>query len=353
MEWVKPGNYSKNNVDRIGEILRGNKKLEYSQEQLEAFNTFNNWRASHAYPLHIIMKNIKKISLSICPEAICVQRLKRVKSIIIKLNRFPEMKLSRIEDIGGCRIVMPNVDLARKLMEQYISKNKRHKRIKSREKNYINYPKPDGYRSIHLVYSYYSINKVGEVFNGKIIEIQIRSKLQHVWATALETVDLFSHQRIKFGSGDPNWKYFFRLVSSAFALMEKCPAVYGTPSDKKELYEEIKKIEKELNVRERMVAWRSTVQNLSNKKDSLFVLKLDMKNKQISYNAFKNDRDGWAKANEDFSLEERNNQGNKDCDVILVGADSIKELTDGYRNYFADTEEFLKNLKLIIDYQHQ
>ena len=184
MEWVKPGDYSKNNVDRVGEILRGKRNVEEnSEEKIEAFNTFNNWRASHAYPLHIIMKNIKKIALEISAEAICVQRLKRVKAILIKLTRFPEMKLSRIEDIGGCRIVLPNVELARKLVEQYISKNKRHKRIKSREKNYINYPKSDGYRSIHLVYSYYSRNKVGKVFNGKLIEIQIKSKIHHIFAT--------------------------------------------------------------------------------------------------------------------------------------------------------------------------
>lgn len=352
MGWVKPGNYSKNNVDRVGEILRGKRKVqEYSQEEVEAFNTFSNWRASHAYPLHIIMKNIKKIAVKISPDAICVQRLKRVRAIIIKLERFPEMKLSRIEDVGGCRIVMPDVALARKLADQYVSKNKRHKRVKSRDKNYINYPKPDGYRSIHIVYSYYSRNKVGEVFNGKLIEIQIRSRLQHIWATALETVDLFSHQRMKFGKGDPKWEHFFKLVSSAFAIMEKCPIINGTPTDKKELYNEIRMLEKELRVTERMVAWRATVLQLGNKKEALFVLTLDMKNKKIKYISFKNDKDGWVKANEELSKQEKENNENKDCDVVLVGADNMNELIYGYKNYFADTEEFIKNLKLVIDSQ--
>src|SRR3989344_4395016 len=348
MEWIKPGDYSKNNVNRIGEVLRDFKKVEEnSEEEKEAIETFNNWRASHAYPMHIITKDIRRLAKIISPSAICFQRLKRARAIILKLLRFNNMKLSRIEDIGGCRVIMPNVELARNIAERYISKNKRHKRIKSREKNYINLPKDDGYRSIHLVYSYYSRNKVGKVFNGKLIEIQIRSKLQHIWATALETVDLFSHQRIKFGSGDPNWKYFFRLVSSAFAMMEKCPLVNNTPTDKKELYNEIRRTEKELKVTERMTAWRATVQHLSNQRDTLFVLKLDMKNKKISFTSFKNDKDGWAKANEELSIQEKNNQENKDCDVVLVGADNIKELTYGYKNYFADTNEFLKNLKAI------
>lgn len=351
MEWIKPGDYTKKNVDRAGEIIIREKNAGDSIEKTEAFDVFDNWRASHAYPMHIIMKNLKKIAKEISPNAICVQRLKRAKSIIIKLGRFHGMKLSRIEDIGGCRVVLPNVELARKLTEQYISKNKRHKRIKSRDKNYINAPKSDGYRSIHLVYGYYSRNKVGKIFNDRLVEIQIRSQLQHIWATALETVDLFAHQKMKFGEGTPAWKYFFKLVSSAFAMMEKCPLVDGTPMNKKELYNEIKRMAKELNVIGRMIAWRATVKHLSTKKNALFVLKLDIKNKQIEYSLFKNDKEGWAKANEELLTQERKNQGDKDCDVVLVGADNISELTYGYRNYFADTEEFLKNLTIIIDSQ--
>ena len=215
MDWIKPGDYTRKNVDRAGEIVTGKRSVkEDSPEEISAFNTFNNWRASHAYPMHIIKKNLNKISKDVTSDAICVQRLKRTRSIIIKLVRFPKMKLSRIQDIGGCRVVMPNVELARKVAEEYISKNKRHKRIKSREENYINNPKSDGYRSIHLVFGYSSINKVGKIFNGRLVEIQIRSKLQHIWATALETVDLFTYQTMKSGGGIHSWKYFFKLVSN-------------------------------------------------------------------------------------------------------------------------------------------
>ena len=65
---------------------------------------------------------------------------------------------------------------------------------------------------------------------------------------------------------------------------------------------------------------------------------------------FKNDKDGWSKANEELSKQEKINAGDKDCDVVLVGAENIKELTYGYRNYFADTEEFIRNLKIIIEF---
>ena len=352
MDWIKPGDYSRKNVDKSGEIIIGTRKVEEnSQEEINAFNTFNNWRASHAYPTHIIMMTLRKISKDIAPNPICVQRLKRTKSIILKLMRFSKMKLSRIQDIGGCRVVMPNVELARKLAENYISKNKRHKRIKSREGNYINNPKSDGYRSIHLVYGYHSINKVGKIFNGRLVEIQIRSQLQHIWATALETVDLFTHQTMKFGKGNPAWKYFFKLVSSAFAMIEQCPPVPETPKEKKELYNEIRRMAKELNIHEKMIAWRTTIGHLSAKKKGLFVLRLDMKNKQINYVYFKDDKEGRKKANEEYIIEEKKYRDDKNYDVVLVGADNITELTSGYRNYFADTNEFLKYLQIIIGSQ--
>ena len=108
----------------------------------------------------------------------------------------------------------------------------------------------------------------------------------------------------------------------------------------------------ELKVVEKMMAWRATVGHLSDKKNSLFVLKLDIKKKQITYIPFKNDREGWEKANEEYAREEKKYREEKDCDVVLVGADNITDLTYGYRNYFADTEEFLKHLKIILDAEY-
>lgn len=347
MKWIKPEEYSRKKVDKSGGILIG-KRTGEKEEVEEALGIFNNWRASHAYPMHIIMKTLKEISKEINPNAICVQRLKRAKSIIKKLERFPTMQLSQIQDIAGCRVVMPDVSLARELSTEYIGRNKRHKRVKSGEKNYINTPKLDGYRSIHLVYRYYSINEVGKIFNDKLVEIQIRSKLQHIWATALETVDLFTSQMMKFGGGKESWKYFFKLVSSAFAMMEKCPPVAGTPTDKKELYNEIKRMTEELKVFDKMSAWKTSLAHLKDKKDSLFLLVLDMENKQIRVASYQNDKKGREKATQAYSSEESKYHNNKNFDIVLVGAEDMKDLKSAYPNYLGDTDEFLKYLSMII-----
>jgi len=41
-----------------------------------------------------------------------------------------------------------------------------------------------------------------------LIEIQIRSKLQHIWATAVETVGFFTGQAIKSNEGEKEWNDF-------------------------------------------------------------------------------------------------------------------------------------------------
>jgi hypothetical protein len=56
--------------------------------------------------------------------------------------------------------------------------------------NYIEKPKPDGYRGVHLIIKYRSTAK--REYKDQNIEVQIRSRLQHAWATAVETCETFT-----------------------------------------------------------------------------------------------------------------------------------------------------------------
>jgi hypothetical protein len=64
-------------------------------------------------------------------------------------------------------------------------------------------------------------------YDGQRIEIQIRSKLQHLWATAVETAQIFTGQALKskVKNASADWLRFFALTSSAFALREETPTV--------------------------------------------------------------------------------------------------------------------------------
>ena len=248
---IDPKKYSKSKTDSAGEILRLKNGTE--EEKIEALAILSNWRASHSYPMHIFTKRLKRVAENLDKHAITAQRLKRVPSIIKKLNRKysgrqATMKLTQIQDIAGCRTVLPSIELVQKLYDSSYGKGSDIKHLKFSEKNYITNPKSDGYRSIHLVYKYNSDKKGKERYNGLLVEVQIRTELQHIWATAVETVDFFTGQAIKSNEGKREWRNFFKFVSGAFALLEGTPIVPNTYSDEKVLYLEIKKLEKELNV---------------------------------------------------------------------------------------------------------
>jgi ppGpp synthetase/RelA/SpoT-type nucleotidyltranferase len=91
-----------------------------------------------------------------------------------------------------------------KLRKTYLASGLKHKLVG--QDDYIANPKFSGYRGIHLVYSYFSDRK--ETFNGLKIEIQIRTQLQHAWATAVEIVGFFRRELLKSGEGDHVWKHF-------------------------------------------------------------------------------------------------------------------------------------------------
>ncbi|MBU1111841.1 MAG: RelA/SpoT domain-containing protein [archaeon] len=351
MKEIDPGKFSKSKTDAAGVILSSGKSSK--EEQIEALDVLNNWRASHSYPMHIFKKRLKNVSEKIDKNTLSAQRLKRVPSIIKKLHRrYNEkkatMKLTQMQDIAGCRAVMSDVELAKKLYnEYYIKGDLKHKKLN--EKDYITYPKRDGYRSIHLVYRYNS-DKGKDIYNGLLVEVQIRSKIQHIWATAVETVGFFTGQAIKSNEGEEEWKEFFKLVSSAFARFEHCPLVPGTPTDEKELYLLIKKKEKTLNVISKMKGWTTSLKafdDIKGKKNAhFFLLELDTIQEKLIITSYTKQQE--EKAIQDYADAEKKIYGRKEYDAVLVGADT-SDLKKAYPNYFLDTREFIKYLNKILD----
>ncbi len=351
MSWIEP-KYSKAEVNRAGDTLIDS--TSSSEQTDKALEVLDNWRASHSYPMHVFKIRLKAKALTVDLKALTVQRLKRVPAIIKKLQRRyggkePTMTLSQMQDIGGCRAVVSNVRMAKDLCDfHYIKGDLKHNLV--RVKDYIKDPKNDGYRSIHLIYRYVS-DKGKKEYNDLLVEIQIRSKLQHLWATAIETVGFFTRQALKSNEGEQEWMDFFRLVSSAFARMEGCPSIPNTPTDEKELYLEIKKKEAELNVIQKMKGWMEAIKVFEQQvkqtpKLQYFLLELDIAGGKLNITAYRED-DG-EKAIIDYSKSEKRNMGNKEYDVVLVGADASTDLKKAYPNYFLDCEEFLKNLKKIV-----
>ena len=353
MDWEIP-EYSKSKVDSAGNTLINEDST--TEQKVGAIKILDSWRAGHSYPMHIFQTRLYNRAKLLDKDSIVAQRLKRVPSILFKLmrkynGREASMKLSQMQDIGGCRAILPTAELAKELCEKsFLKSNVKHKLIN--KKDYITYPKKDGYRSVHLIYAFKSDKKGKTVFNGLLTEIQIRSKLQHIWATAVETVDFFTRQSIKCSEGDKDWKEFFRLASSAFARLENCPTVSDTPEDEKELYLKIKEKERNLNIHNLLEGWTNAMTLLDQRtkekavsKDDFFLLELDIYSKKLILTSYS--KENKERAIEDYSRAEKKYEGNKEYDVVLVSASTTNDLRKAYPNYFVDTREFLKYLTKI------
>ncbi len=353
MGTVNPKKFSKTKTDLAGIILCDKKKSV--EEKSFALSILSNWRAAHTFPMNVFKNRLDRVAKNLDKNAITAKRLKRATSIIKKLNREydgsrSKMRLTQMQDIAGVRVVMSNISLVKNLYHDYYLKGDlKHKKVNF--KDYITYPKKDGYRSIHLVYRYNS-DKGNKLYNGLLVEVQIRSKIQHIWATAVETVGFFIGHTIKSNEGKKEWKDFFKLVSLAFAKIEGCPIIDGTIYDEKELYLLIKKKEKELDVRKKMIAWTNSIKILdffqNIKKDQhFFLLELDTIQQKLLVSTYSKRQE--TKAINDYANIEKRIYGKKEYDVVLVGANTTKNLEKAYPNYFVDTKNFIRYLNAILN----
>ena len=329
-------NYSKKQIEKAGKQIT--EFDDNSYEYNEAVKIVNNWRETHAYPLYYIFKYLKKIS-SNDNYCIVAERLKRLDSIIEKMKRFPDMSLSRMQDLGGCRLITKSVEKVYEYSEK--CKNSSIKHELKNEFDYIKQPKNSGYRGVHLIYKYHSEKSE---YDGMLIEIQIRTHLQHIWATAVETMGIYLNQNLKAGQGSKDINRFFALISSLFAYIEQQPLVPGTPNDIDEIIHEIES----LNAQYNYLGFLDAVQVItdmqgSNKDDeSYFLLCLEHKLNKLVISKYQPSE--VDEANEKYHSLELNSDNN----VVLVRATSFEALKKAYPNYFSNIHNFIEIIKYCL-----
>jgi len=250
------------------------------------------------------------------------------------------MKLSQVQDLGGCRAILSNLDAVNRLHDFYqidLCEASAHGKCY----DYIKNPKSDGYRSIHIVGRYSARTNTRETWNGQRIEIQLRSQLQHFFATAVETVTTFTRWPLKFGSGPPEWRRFFALMGSVLAMREGTTLVPGTPDSLNETVRELGDLSAGLGVHYKLRGWTHAIKELPRKTIKGFkwlLLVLDTTANTIRAAGFQNRRD----ADKKIAEIEKSKQSN--LDAVLVWVNSIKDLKAAYPNYYADTGGFIEVL---------
>jgi ppGpp synthetase/RelA/SpoT-type nucleotidyltranferase len=142
------------------------------------------------------------------------QRLKRMQTILDKLEREPRLSLDRMQDIGGCRVVVPSVDDVYQLVHHFKTVRPIH-----RESDYIAQPRSSGYRGVHLIVDY------GRP--PRRIEIQVRTKWMHVWATTVEDISAARGINYKM-DGDAPMQCFLECYPRLLVYRERNEPVPGT-----------------------------------------------------------------------------------------------------------------------------
>lgn len=345
MVWIEP-HFSKEEINAAGKLLSRSARDNYGfwsdgqwSDYWAAVEVINNWRASHGYPLNAIQMNLRTTARRFDDSTLVAQRIKRLVSIAHKLDRFPSMKLSQMQDLGGCRAIFTNA-LNVRAVQHYYERESGIKHTRGPVDDYIAAPKSSGYRGVHLIFQYCSDKPAKRKYNDLKIEVQLRSRYQHAWATAVETVGTFSGQALKSSLGSEEWQRFFSLMGSAIALRERSPLVPGTPLSRGDLLSELHHYVRTLNVDARLREYGKAIRHLTGwqKNASSYLLQLDPSEGTLNITGFGVKQAEVASAK--YSEAEQRVREKPGTDAVLVSVESITALQRAYPNYFADTRVF-------------
>lgn len=335
--------YSKKRIEKAGRSIR---KGEPNQE--ECIEIIQNYRAAHQYPLQII-KNLvwKHIQKQKLPATI-VRRLKRLPTIIDKLKRSSldgktdnAMCITRMHDIGGCRVIVESLAELNKLNRSLDSSHSAHS---FKIYDYIIHPKPTGYRGIHRVYKTYE-NKQGHQWKGFRIEVQLRTKLQHIWATTVEVVDIIEKETLKTNpqAANDQWKRLFFIMSEFLAVKDGAAQI--TTEQEEEYKTELFALNRQLNAYHKLDAFQQTfkmdeIKGYAKKGAyTLLIFDNETGNGGAIIYSSKEKKEALAR----YASFEKNDKLN----ALLVAGDDIKSIEKAYPNYIIDTSEFLQEFSRI------
>lgn len=201
---------SKTKIDRAGLALAKN-KFRDENEYFELEEVFDEYRKAHLQPLSETTLELQHLLTNYGAQYYIAQRLKRKPQIVRKLNRL-SVRLTQLQDIGGCRIIVQkNADVDR--IHKYITDKVKSQNVFTidRTTDYRELGRDDtGYRSLHILL------KRG----GVHLELQIRSRIQHYWSESIERTSVIYGYHLKESEGDAQVINYFKNLSDVFYDIE-------------------------------------------------------------------------------------------------------------------------------------
>lgn len=312
--------YTKNELIRLGDKLRAESKIKKISEDslLQLHDVRLSYKAVLSNVFNILSEESKKIRKS----RVVTYRIKRIESIISKLNRFPNMELGKMVDIAGCRCIVDSVqDIMhiKELLEKRLNVYK--------VQDYIN-NKPqddDGYSAMHLYVKCKEDDK-------KSVEIQLRTRDQHNWATFVEIIDVVYGTKIKEGQKKPELQRFCYLMSDTRKLKHETRIEILTIEKDYNIYSKLSTVFNQNNIQTRL-KWIS-VEETDHK---FFIIEVD-ENKRTNIESYPD-----FEIAEDIYLKKFNNEK---TNIVLTHLESAnyKLISIAYSNYILSMHKFQEDL---------
>ena len=326
---------SKNAVRKASRVLRETHDAASrdSRELNESFRIAHAWRDAHLIPMRKLRASAAAHARLVDSRIITAGRVKRMRSIRKKLHR-SQINLVDVQDLGGCRAIVPTVEECRILAERFLEASGHT--LKGRT-NYIGQPRASGYRSDHLIFRFEDSSDPRS--NGRLIELQVRSRLQHAWATAVEAVGLVRGEDLKGGEGSADWLRFFALMSGEIAADEGTAPIPAVPALENERRSELNEINARLDAVSALDSYRraiSAASVMSATRGGMFLIQYDPDARTVHV-----ERTGAALGQNYATAEQKD----RAIETVLVDVDGAQDLQIAFPNYYLDVEAFLRMVK--------
>lgn len=320
---------SRSRVNLAGDNVRAETA---NDDDLQVIET---WRAAHRNVLNTFQAILRMRARG--KKIIVAQRHKRKLTIFDKLCRFPGMKLARMDDIAGCRMIFQSTDELYAFRKNIHKARFNHERRNEVDKyDYIKNPKPTGYRGIHDVYKYDVNSEAGKAYAGLFVEIQYRTTVQHAWATTEEVIGFVTGSQPKFQKGDKRYEDVMILASEILARAFEESTGPLSKIDSALIVSDFLRLEKELGFMNLLRGLNAADTAVTANRNIILVFS---ETGSLATKTYRSTTEALAAL---FEME----QENPERDVVLVRADSGEDVRIAFKNYFSDARDFIDMINL-------
>lgn len=377
---------SRKQATAAGKMLKELSGQQNSEEYGKQILILDSWRHQHEEPAQIFFKKLVGI-INKYPDSMATYRLKRKESILKKLYRSNgNFELGAMDDIAGCRVIVNSVSEVYEVYNEILNLKRAEEIDIKKTKDYIKNPEESGYRSLHIIVKQTLTQE--DIDRQYRIELQIRTKLQHYWSTAVEAMSEIDNVEYKdptlISKGNiriQSCLQFFKVISKLFDCCENNDDARSKSKEKfvnsvrtndnfKEIIEDLKAARNSVTI--------NMQKNSAQGGEGLYLLELSRETQELTIHSYTmdcvekaitnyNSKENSSISNEankiQYDTEIDSGSVNKDLTVekpdaqtsyitsinrVLIYAKNKGQLVDTYPNYSYNIEKFIEKVEELI-----